>query len=360
MEIILSIITSMLAIYLSGVNALAIQIDNALPSLETLGHFKSHQPHRVRVPGTHIAQNTEQVAELVRTSGAYQSASVIASETSEPKTASVLDALVNVYCEHTANDQTKVTTGTGFFIDESGIILTNAHVAHFLLLDEIIGDTNCFIRTGNPATVAYKAELLYISPLWVRENAEVFTEANPTGTGERDFALLYVTDSAADTDLPESFPALRFSSQLLRTSFTNDEVVLAGYPAEELSASRGRAPLVPKMATTTVARLMTFGSNFADVFSIRGTEVGERGASGGPVLLPNGTVVGLISTRGNDAAFGAGALRAITISYIDRTITEETGYSLRQNLAGDIPYRANIFNATMVPFLRLLLTQALD
>ena len=60
---------------------------------------------------------------------------------------------------------------------------------------------------------------------------------------------------------------------------------------------------------------------------------------------------GMIATRGDDNIDGEGSLRAITISHINRTINEETGFSLTDNLAGNLPYRAKIFADTMTPFL---------
>ena len=145
----------------------------------------------------------------------------------------------------------------------------------------------------------------------------------------------------------------------MRTSAVGSEVYVAGYPAENLSSETVMKDLVPKLATTSISELMTFGSNYADVFSIEGTDVGEHGSSGGPVLMKDGDVIGLISTKGDAGRFGNGALRAITMSYVDRTIKEETGFTLRQNLGGNIPYRASIFNKTMVPFLKLVLEQEL-
>jgi len=159
--------------------------------------------------------------------------------------------------------------------------------------------------------------------------------------------------------MPRTFPALPFKVELMRTSAVGQTVYAAGYPAQSLFEDGKGTPLVPKLATTTIAELMTFGSNYADVFSIRGTDVGERGASGGPIVTENGDTIGLISTKGNDEEFGEGALRAITISYIDRTIKEETNFTLRQSLGGNIPYRASIFHQTLVPFLKLVLEQQL-
>ncbi len=119
------------------------------------------------------------------------------------------------------------------------------------------------------------------------------------------------------------------------------------------------ATLSPKQATTTVAELMTFGSQYIDLFTIRGSSLGQHGSSGGPVVDTEGRAIGIISTKGDDAEFGTGSLRALSLPYINRTIQEETGFSLRQNLGGNLPYRAQLFKETLVPFLQNILQQEL-
>jgi hypothetical protein len=66
----------------------------------------------------------------------------------------------------------------------------------------------------------------------------------------------------------------------------------------------------------------------------------------------------MIVTRGDDALDGPGSLRAITLSHIERTITQETGFTLTENLGGNLAYRSEIFSTTMSPFLVTILEQA--
>lgn len=271
-----------------------------------------------------------------------------------------LEAIVNIFCTFTTDTYVRTTTGTGFFIDQDGVILTNAHVAQFLLLEATneFGETECLVRAGNPAAAKYHAELLYIPPTWVQANATVMSAAVPMGTGERDYALLYVSKSVDDSPLPARFPALSINTALLPLSTRDEAVLAAGYPAHSLITQGASADLIPQKASTTVSELYTFGSNYADVFSIRGSVVGEEGASGGPVLNTDGEVIGVIVTRGDDVTDGQGSLRAITLSHIERTLEQETGFSLAQNASGNLPYRANIFAKTLSPFLLTILQQA--
>ncbi len=298
------------------------------------------------------------IPDILRRNNIYQQATVIGPDGYTEATADEpIDAIVNVFCSLTAETYVRTTTGTGFFIDADGVIMTNAHVAQFLLLEasDEFNDAECIIRTGDPATAEYRAELLYIPPAWIQENANIINDTTPLGTGERDYALLYVSETISNEPLPAQFPSLGFDSELLPTSVKDSAVTAAGYPATNLLQNGAQADLEPKQADTSISELYTFGSNYADVFSIRGSSVGAQGSSGGPVVNEDGEVIGMIATRGDDSIDGAGSLRAITLSYIDRTITEETGFSLEENLSGNLAYRSEVFEATLAPFLLQIL-----
>src|SRR3989338_8875222 len=84
-------------------------------------------------------------------------------ETPPPPSALELNALaraatVNIFC---AMEDSDAASGSGVVIDERGIILTNAHIAQYFLLDTYRGKefVSCTIRTGSPAKETYKGEL---------------------------------------------------------------------------------------------------------------------------------------------------------------------------------------------------------
>jgi S1-C subfamily serine protease len=296
---------------------------------------------------------------LLRNATYQQATAIAALDSDSTYVTNPEEALVNIFCTFTSATTIRTTTGTGFFVHDDGVILTNAHVAQYLLLGatEVLGDAECIVRQGTPAMPQFKAELLYIPPAWVQENAKLINVEAPMGTGERDYALLYITESVTEKPLPESFPALEVATELLPRSIKDAAVTAAGYPATDLLQNGPNSDLLSVAAPTTISELYTFGSNYADVFSIRGSKVGAEGSSGGPVVNAEGKVIGMIATRGDDTTDGQGSLRAITLSHIHRTILEETGFSLEKNMNGDLSYRSTVFTDTLAPFLTSLLSQ---
>lgn len=362
MQFLYDTLTAVLLGYLAFTNLLALHLGNIL-GIEGL----NEEPSTIEpvasgslstLPSAYQTQG--RIPDILLRSSAYQQAAAItSSETSFATTKDPIEAIVNIYCTSITDRHIRTTTGTGFFVHPSGVILTNAHVAQFLLLENtgVFGDTNCIIRSGNPAAPRFHAELLYLPPAWVEANANLIDDKAPSGTGERDYALLYVTSGMDNEPLPATFPALGLNTEILPRSMTEAAVVAAGYPAGALIRDGADTNLLPRKADTSISELYTFTSNLADVVALRGSSIGEQGASGGPVVNTDGDVIGMITTRGNDERDGVGSLRAITISHINRTITEETGFSLESNVSGDVPLRAGVFTATMAPFLTQLLVR---
>lgn len=360
MQLLAEITIGILTAYLAFTNSLADKITNLISPESTSTEQTELSDSRAPRVFSKLSSAYQAIPQILLQNADYQNANVTdAADTSNGATA--LEALVNIYCMYTTDEYMRTTTGTGYFIHRDGIILTNAHVAQFLLLEGIEGSTECMIRTGDPAEPTYEADLLYISPAWVQKHADLIVQAHPQGTGERDYALLYVVSGLDNKPMPRYFPAVSIDTELLKVSSLDSSVSAAGYPAEKLFAeSDGEAKLIPRQATTTITELMTFGSNYADIFTISGSPIGEQGSSGGPVVNEAGAAIGLISTRGDDELFGVGSLRAITLSYIDRTIQQETGFTLQQNLGGNLPFRSQLFKDTLVPFLRQMLERELN
>jgi len=365
MEFLTNVIIAIFTAYLSFTNFLAGEIIEFLEPVDdtaTIIETSTSSNEEIKIPSLPTDfpyQNI--IPNILINNPEYQKASLLDStEIINATTNDPLVAIVNIYCTYTTSTFVRTTTGTGFFVSPGGVILTNAHVAQFFLLEntDALGNTECIIRSGSPATPKYTAELLYISPAWVQEHAKLINEPSPSGTGERDYALLYVNNTIDGSPLPATFPALKTNTDLLPRSITGTTVTASGYPAESLLTSGFDTDLLPREATSTITELYTFGSNYADIFSITGSKIGEHGSSGGPIVTDYGSVIGMITTKGDDVKDGTGSLRAITLSHINRTITEETGFSFARNVSGNLPYRARIFTETMAPFLRNILEDA--
>lgn len=368
-----SIVTTILIGYLSLTNSIAHSIEAFITPQEITPITTESQLLKVTVPSepseklslfSRTVARATSIPKILRDNSAFQEAALIASTdvTSDiPKTVTnetIEHALVNIFCQYKTDEYIRTTTGTGFFINKKGVLLTNAHVAQFLLLehvDDSVIDAECVVRTGNPAEPKYAAELLFISPTWILNNAKLIMDEAPRGTGESDYALLYVHKALGTDALPDTFPTLHTYTDFLSKSLTGASVFSAGYPAEKLFREGARAKLTPVVATTTIGELYTFGSNYADIFEISGSSVGEQGSSGGPIVHTEKGALGLIVTKGSDAGGLEKSLRALSLSYIDRTITEETGFTLMQNTQGNLEYRAEVFKKALIPYLSTLL-----
>jgi S1-C subfamily serine protease len=359
MNILIEGLVLILTAYLSFTTTLATSIENVIERFTPSEEIESVEEDNNGLAS--LPSRFRSIPDILLRSAEYQQAALGASAgLTESTTDDPTQALVNIFCTFTTREFIRTTTGTGFFIDADGVIITNAHVAQFLLMEGTTteGTTDCTIRTGSPATARYRAELLYLPPAWVQDNASQMKTEVPMGTGERDYALMYVSETIDGSPLPAQFPALEVNSDLVPVTIKSSQVIAAGYPAGNLVTGGASTALYSVQADTSITDLYTFGSNYADVLALRGSVVGAEGASGGPVLNSDGEVIGMISTRGDDAVDGAGSLRAITMSHINRTIEEETGFTLAQNLNGDLSERSAIFARTLTPFLLTLLEQA--
>jgi S1-C subfamily serine protease len=332
------------------------------PDVSVLPSIYEEQEYGGAIPNILIATPFRQEASVVLSEA--KSNEVIPKSTTSPIVArdvSIKDALVNIFCTMRTKNQIRATTGSGVFIHENGVILTNAHVAQFLLLSEPRKGikTTCTVRTGTPAVPRYYADLLYIPPLWVNENAKELHSESPSGTGERDYALLYVTE-AIDSTLPERFPALPPLVEPFTNAAKNQVVRAAGFPAEIVRTEGSKASISPVVATTTITELFTYTAKKVDLVGIAPSAVGEQGSSGGPIVDLSGNVIGLITTKGDAAKDGERSLRAITLPYIDRTITEETRVGLLDTISGDLRARAEGFRKIMTPLLSGIVFEGLS
>ena len=266
-------------------------------------------------------------------------------------------ALVNILCKPRGGSTLSPISGSGVIIDPRGVILTNAHVAQYVLLAQSARiNLSCTIRTGAPAIPQWSAEILYIPPVWVETHAKEISDTHPTGTGEHDYALLRITGSLDGTPTPNPFPYL-FIDTREAIGFKGDQVLAVSYPAEFL-ASAAQFNMYPTSSVTTIGQLMTFLAKTVDLVSLGGIIGAQGGSSGGAVVNAWGRLIALISTTSEGATTAARDLRAISLSYINRDIAAQTRFDIATILGGDIAAQALEFNTKVAPgLIELYLTE---
>jgi hypothetical protein len=251
---------------------------------------------------------------------------------------------------------------SGVIVDERGIILTNAHVAQFFLLRNYPTENNvdCVIRMGSPARTLYTARLLYFPSTWMAANAHKIVQDAPTGTGEHDYAFLYITGRTdPNASLPASFPHVSLS---IREPQSGEEVLLAGYPAGFLEGQTVQMSLYSSSAKTTIGNVYTFhqgGGN--DLISIGGTILSQHGSSGGAVVAAkDASLIGTIVTSTAGATTAERDLRAITPYHVNDSYEKETGKTLADLFSGNLLEKSALFNLTAAPSLGRALIEALE
>lgn len=279
-------------------------------------------------------------------------------ETSAQVNLSARAALVNILCTPRSGGTLRPISGSGVVIDPRGVILTNAHVAQYVLLSQDPRvDLSCFVRGGSPARAHWVPTVVYLPPVWITEHANELNTEHPTGTGEHDYALLLAsmtTDGTAPT-LPFSY--LPFDARE-GIAFQDDQVLAASYPAEFLGGLAAQNDLYPASSVTTIGQLLTFNSGTIDILSLGGIIEAQSGSSGGAVANSWGKLVGIITTTSEGTTTASRDLRAVTLSYINRDIAAQSGKSLEQILQGDVFAEASDFNATEeTPLANLLIAQ---
>lgn len=287
----------------------------------------------------------------------------------EELNAKTRQAIVNILCTTKWSGSFSPITGSGIIIDPKGVILTNAHVAqYYLLKDYLINDfLDCVIRTGSPASPAYKADLIFISPSWVKNNYKNITSSDPQGTGENDMALLFIKNSVDfSKTLPASFPFVAPDYDEESVS-VKTPVLLAGYPAGFLGGIAIQKDLWLVSALASILEIFTYNkepSYNIDVFSIGGSVVAQKGSSGGAVVSQkSGKLLGIIVTSTDASDTSGRDLRAISIAHISRTLGVELGFNLSDFLSAsksEITAVSQSFQEVVAPSLTKILTDELD
>ncbi len=325
----------------------------------------AHSPTYTRepIPPTELSSSTESVlekspptddtAEELQLPPEPQT-EVVAPEKAVPPLPSPLEiaranaqrAVVNILCEPKANGRMAVS-GTGVIIDPRGVIITNAHVAQYVLLsarEEV--NLTCIIRTGSPAVKTWKTDILYIPREWVDEHAEDIIKTRPSGTGEDDYAFLIVRGLNDEAVGPLPFLPIETA---IDTSVVGSTTVLSAYPAEFSGLAATQQFLLSSAILTPVRNILTFNANTIDVLSFGAVALAQGGSSGGAVVNGDGKLIAIISTTSDKEFIAERDLRGVSLSYIDRALKESLGIDLSTMLEGDVFAQSAQFRLNQAP-----------
>ncbi|MFC1615151.1 serine protease [Patescibacteria group bacterium] len=303
------------------------------------------------------------VVEEIPTIAAQPEINLTPTITSDELNTLARSALVNILCSTKTSGPLNPISGSGVIIDPRGIVLTNAHIAQYFLLENYMVEDymNCILRTGSPAYPTYDAEILYISPKWIKENTDNITQDNPVGTGENDFALLYINKHIRDDiNLPTEFPHIELETDENNIEKENS-VLIAGYPAGFLGGTAIQKELWPVTTFSYITEVFTFISGTIDIVSLNGNIAAQKGSSGGAVInTNNGKIIGVVVTSTEAEQTEDRVLNAITLPHINRSIFADIGINLGSYIDGNLQARADNFNQTISPSLTELLEAALN
>lgn len=270
-------------------------------------------------------------------------------------------AIVNILCTTQNGGDFKPLSGSGVFINNRGVILTNAHIGQYFLLRDygVKNYITCVARQGSPASPTFLIEPLYVSKKWIEENKQTIKQEDPTGTGENDFAILRAVGKPDGQPLPQSFPYLEanINPELVLRSLP---MLIIAYPAGFLGGATIQTSLSLTSSTGVIKELYNFYDKaLLDVISVEGNILSQRGSSGGAVINQStGKLEGIITTSTNNTSTGERVLFAITPGHIDREIKIETGQTLNEFISQDLDIAQKNFKEVISkPLIDLLIKE---
>lgn len=234
-------------------------------------------------------------------------------------------SVANIYCIRRVPQGIEKIVGSAVAIDPKGLFLTNAHVAVYIALEESTysKDVSCFLRTGSPAKKAYDIQIVYFPKKWAEANKNFFSISSPTGSGEKDYALVRISEALTSDSSLLQFSYLNISPNSLQK---NDTGYLAGYPANFFDSSLLDSALYEATQKISIIDAINFGEIIGAVFTSP-TSLAYKGSSGGALTTESGELAGIIFATGEDY-LGQKNIQAITLPYIKKDILDDSGKNL--------------------------------
>lgn len=322
-------------------------VNSSVTQLPTSTPVKKRTPSPEKVEAPLMGTTTPAVGknDVVRVNNPYQTPPLTPEAINERARAS----LVNILCT-TPSSTFNPVSGSGVVVKEN-LILTNAHVAQYVLLQDTTRiDITCVVRAGSPARPIGTARIAFMPRAWAQKHAEDIMSPFAKSTGESDVALVSIENPK------EILPPIPFDTREA-VAFTGDTVLIAGYPASFLGGILIQKNLSALSTFTTIPEVLTFSESLVDALNLGNTLLSQQGSSGGGVFNHYGYVVGLIATATLGNTTSDRELRAITMAHIDRTLRTETGMPFASYLEqGDSEELTTLFKPTARDLIHLFLS----
>lgn len=285
----------------------------------------------------------------------HNSAAVIGSTKKNHGT--IEDYVLNIFCTEKYKTYIKAVSGSGVFLSDpdenTGIILTNAHVARHLL----DGKKKCVGRTGSPAVTTHSLTLRYIPSYWLDEhNQYIIGDPDKSSTGEFDFALIEVKktqpNKKTNTNIYSTFrQKLQLKLNGYKPSyFSSIDHYIYSYPAQKTLAGSIYSPLYRKKDQVQIGDIFQSPTlrTTDSLLDAIGSKNVDHGSSGGMMLAVDTSfsLVGLSSILIKDTH--PQTVRIVTIRHIFDVLQNELRNSKNAQISSFKQIISDILNQTKV------------
>jgi hypothetical protein len=245
--------------------------------------------------------------------------------------AEIRKATVNIICTSKYGGYFNIVSGSGILLNESGLILTNAHIAQYLFIRDNLKEDSmeCYLRSGDPAKGKFQLDLVFIPYTWVSKNAKNVNENKTIGSGENDFAILKVRDYPIDKPFEIHINFILDDKTAL---IKGEDVLVSGYPGQLLGGILAQTDLHMVSSIGNIIGIFSFSESLQpELIEITNTVLAQGGVSGGPVFDLDGQLIAMVTTASDaEDKVDRRKIGAITMFHVKDIIFKETGLSLER------------------------------
>ncbi len=266
----------------------------------------------------------------------------------------ISSSVVNVYCQAIRGSSIETITGSAVQVDPSGVYLTNAHVAIYVMLSdtEPAGTVSCYIRESSPAKKIYEANTVYIPSSWVNSHINAYKIGiELTGTGEKDYAL--IKRGSSNPNLKQNDFPFEWSSSLTSSPpLKGQNIILSGYPVFDKSIISSALYLVT--SNSLILNAFDLNGEPNSLFDSESTKLAQIGSSGGGAFDQQGNLFGIMGAAINNTPGELPSERIIGINYIKNDILKDTGKSF-ESIISNVEQESKNFIQNIAPSLSRVL-----